>query len=179
MMIWRIAIAVAIGALAGGVLGYYGRCRTGACPLTGNPFTGAMFGGLIGAVIAMSLGGRSAAGTDMSHIPTVATVEEFDAKVLKAPTPVLVDFFATWCGPCHKLEPTIAALEAEYRGRVAFFRVDVDKARDVAKAWGIENIPTVIVFRGGKGSAAPMVGVQAEQDYRAAIDEALRNPGAK
>ena len=177
-MIWRIAIGVGIGIAAGGVAGYFGRCRAGACSLTGNPFTGAMFGGIIGAIIVMSLGGRSASGADMSHIPTVATAEEFDAKVLKAPTPVLVDFFATWCGPCRELEPTISALEAEYRGRVAFFRVDVDKSRDLAGTWGIKAMPTIIVFRGGKQAAGPLVGGRTELEYRAVIDDALRNGGA-
>jgi thioredoxin 1 len=172
-MMWRIAIGVGIGLAAGGVAGYFGRCRTGACPLTGNPFTGAMFGGLIGAVIAMSLGSRFAASADMSNVPAIATVEEFDAKVLKAPTPVFVDFFATTCPPCRELEPTIAAMEAEYRGRVAFFRVDVEKSPDLVKAWSIEGTPTVIVFRGGKEAAAPLVGLQPQQGYRQALDAAL------
>ena len=173
-MVWRIVIGVGIGVILGGVAGYFGRCRTGACPLNGNPFTGAMFGGLIGAVIAFSLANRSAAsGADMSHIPTLATTQEFEENVLKASNPVLVDFFATWCGPCHELEPTIAALEAEYRGRVAFFRVDVDKSPDLAKAWSIEAMPTIVVFRGGSPAAAPMVGVQDERDYRRALDAAL------
>jgi thioredoxin 1 len=119
-------------------------------------------------------GGRAA--STLAQIPSVTTQQQFDARVLKSPTPVLVDFFATWCEPCHELEPTIASLETAYHGRVAFVRVDVDAASDVAKAQGIEAMPTLIVFSDGRQAVPPIVGVHPEEDYRRALDKALGQP---
>lgn len=171
-------IGLAVGLAVGGVVGRLTKCRTGACGISRGPFTGALFGGLIGAMIAFAAGGGTSttSASDNLDVPSIATVEEFDAKVLKASTPVFVDFFATWCGPCHMLEPTIASLEADYHGRVAFLRVDVDAASEVAGAQGITAMPTIIVFRGGNRAAPPLLGVRPEEDYRRVLDEALAKP---
>ena len=161
-----------MGLALGAVASRMGGCRTGACPATKKPITWVLFGGLLGAMVAFGTGSAAAAGG--LDVPSLATPAEFEAKVLKSPTPVVVDFFATWCQPCHMLEPTLAAVEADYRGRVAFYRVDVDKAPELAKNWGIEAMPTVMVFDKGRPLGAPIVGLHAEGDYRAALDKALK-----
>ena len=74
----------------------------------------------------------------------------FDSEVLQSNLPVLVDFSATWCGPCKLLHPVIEELAAEYDGRVKIGELDVEQAQKVAMRYGVMGVPTVILFKGGK-----------------------------
>lgn len=74
----------------------------------------------------------------------------FDQEVLKAPGPVLVDFTATWCGPCKMLAPIVEKLADEFPGKVKVGKVDVDQAPNVAARYGIRSVPTVMVFQNGE-----------------------------
>jgi thioredoxin 1 len=76
--------------------------------------------------------------------------EEFKAKVLEATAPVVVDFWAEWCGPCRLLAPVIDQLAEEYDGRIQFVEVNVDENPDVAMTYGVEGIPTLILFHEGE-----------------------------
>jgi len=100
------------------------------------------------------------------------TDENFDAEVLNADVPVLVDFWAEWCMPCKMLAPTIDEIAEEYAGRIKVGKVDTDSARQAAGKLGISAIPTVILFKDGALSKK-FVGLQSKQDLKAAIDEAL------
>ncbi len=73
----------------------------------------------------------------------------FDSLVLKAEGPVLVDFSATWCGPCKKLEPIVHEIASEYDGRVKVVKVDVDRAQATAARYGVLSVPTLLIFRDG------------------------------
>ena len=84
---------------------------------------------------------------------------EFQSKVLDAEQPVLVDFFATWCGPCKMLAPTLDAVAAEVADRAKVYKVDVDQSPDVAAKYGVMSVPTLILFKGGQ-PARQMVGAQ-------------------
>lgn len=75
---------------------------------------------------------------------------EFEEKVLKSESPVLVDFFATWCGPCRMMAPIIDELSEEYQGKVTVYKMDVDENPQTASKYGIQSIPTLIFFRGGQ-----------------------------
>ena len=75
---------------------------------------------------------------------------EFQSKVLQATEPVLVDFFATWCGPCKMLAPTLDAVAAEVAGRAKVYKVDVDQSPDVSAQYGVMSVPTLILFKGGQ-----------------------------
>jgi thioredoxin 1 len=75
--------------------------------------------------------------------------DSFDSVVLKAPGAVLVDFSATWCGPCKKLEPIVAEIASEYDGRLKVVKVDVDRAPATAARFGVLSVPTVLLFRDG------------------------------
>ena len=74
----------------------------------------------------------------------------FEAEVLKSDKPVLVDFFATWCGPCKMTAPHVAKLAEAYAGKVKVGVLDVDEAPDVAQNFGVSSIPTILVFKGGE-----------------------------
>lgn len=176
-MIWKIVIGVLLGAGVGGLVGYWGKCRGGTCPFFCNPLGGMLMGALFGGMIATWLSSRYR-GDALAHIPTITTVQDFEAKVLKSDKPVLVDFHATWCEPCRRLEPTIADLEARYRGRVAFFRVDVDQAKELAQTYNAPPVPTVIVFRDG-AIVGGVVGRSPEQDYVTHLDKAMEKPNEK
>lgn len=79
--------------------------------------------------------------------------QNFDLEVLQTSGPVLVDFTATWCGPCKMLSPIIEKLADEFEGKLKVGKVDVDAAPGLAAKYGIRSVPTVIVFEGGKQKA--------------------------
>ena len=83
----------------------------------------------------------------MSEI--VLTAENFEEEVLKSEIPVLVDFWATWCGPCRMLAPTIAKIAEEQSGVIKVGKVDVDEQPELAVRYGIASIPTLMVFKNG------------------------------
>jgi len=85
----------------------------------------------------------------MSQIVT-ANDQNFDAEVLKAQGPVLVDFSATWCGPCKKLEPVVHEIASDFQGRVKVVKVDVDHAPSTAARFAVLSVPTLIFFRDGQ-----------------------------
>jgi thioredoxin 1 len=82
--------------------------------------------------------------------PVELTEQTFEQEVLKATTPVLVDFWAVWCGPCKMIAPIVEELAAEYDGKLKIGKVDVDNHQQIAMQYGIRSIPTLLMFKGGK-----------------------------
>ena len=99
------------------------------------------------------------------------TDANFDSDVLGASEPVLVDFWATWCGPCRQIAPMIEELAAENEGSVKVGKVDVDQNRDAAMKYGVMNIPTLILFKNGE-PVERFQGVQPKAKLQEAIDSA-------
>ena len=100
------------------------------------------------------------------------TDASFDEVVLKSDKPVLVDFWATWCGPCRMLGPVIEELATEYEGRVVVGKVDVDNNQEFAAKYGVRNIPTVLVFKDGE-VVGRQVGVAPKKTYTDALESLL------
>ena len=97
------------------------------------------------------------------------TDANFEAEVLKSTSPVLVDFGATWCGPCKQLAPIVEQLAADWSGKVKVAYVDVDKARETAMRYGIMSVPTVMIFNGGEAKDQ-VIGFQT----KAALEERIK-----
>ena len=94
---------------------------------------------------------------------------QFAAEVEGADVPVLVDFFATWCGPCKMLAPTLDQVAAEVAGRAKVVKVDIDASPDLAQRFGVMSVPTLMVFEGGQVKRTAM-GAQPKANVLALLD---------
>ncbi len=140
-----------IGGGAGALIGYFGRCSSGTCPLTASWRRGAFFGAAMGLMLYLMSGGTSSAAMNASsaNVQRISP-DQFDAQVTQSKTPVLVDFYATWCGPCRALSPVVDRLGGQFVGRVKFVKINLDEAAALARRFDIQAIPTLLLFQDGK-----------------------------
>lgn len=96
----------------------------------------------------------------------------FQAEVLNSPVPVLVDFWAPWCGPCRAVAPTIDAISSEFAGKVKVVKVNTDESADVPVQYGVRSIPTIMLFKGGK-NVDQLMGNRPKGDFVAMLNRHL------
>ncbi len=191
-MWWMLVLGLMVGGLVG--FGWYRLvgCRTGTCPITSSRTTSILFGAAMGLFVALQAQASSgncpltrALGRDdgvaSAHVKPDKTQKEkrtmaevitsdsdFESKVLSADKPVLVDFYADWCGPCKFLAPVVEEMAKELAGKAYVYKINVDEVGGVAARYGIQSIPTVILFKGGE-AVKQFVGVRGKEEYVSAL----------
>ncbi len=180
-MIIKLLAGILLGAGIGAVIGHFGKCSSGGCPLTANPFRGGIYGGVMGTLLALSSIGtptpatlpaeeQSSLGAGPLHI---ATEEDFNRHVLQTNLPCLVDFYSDHCPPCRQLAPTIEKLAEKYKGRAVICKINVDTATDLAIPYGIDAVPTVLFFTSGE-EVQRELGLQSQSTYEKNINHMLQ-----
>jgi thioredoxin 1 len=106
-----------------------------------------------------------------ANIMTVSSAS-FDKDVVASSTPVIVDFWAEWCGPCKMIAPILDELATEYTGKVQIAKVNIDEHQDLAVRFRINSIPTLLFFKNGQ-VVDQVVGMRSKKDFKTKIDQML------
>jgi thioredoxin 1 len=104
-----------------------------------------------------------------SPLIVTLTQENFAQQALQSPTPMLVDFWAEWCGPCKMIAPLLDELADEYQGKVKIGKVNIDEHQGLAAEYGVRAIPTLLLIKNGQ-VAEQMVGAKSKRDLKASLD---------
>ena len=104
--------------------------------------------------------------------PIAVTDAEFEQEVLQAETPVLVDFWADWCAPCHAIAPALDELADEYDGKVKFVKIDTEENFDTMSEYGIRGLPTLLIFNGGD-RVGQVTGAVAKPQVKETLEKVL------
>ncbi len=186
-MIVRICMGILIGAVAGALLGYFGKCSSGSCPLTANPYRGALYGAVMGALFAFTFSGvpkaqsdklarretaKAVVGSAKETLVHIDSEADFKALVLDASGICLVDLFSNSCPPCRALAPTVSSLADKYAGRVTVCKVDIEQLPALAEQYQVSAVPTLLIIRDGV-LVKRLVGLRPEAEYVAVLDGLL------
>ena len=146
-----LILCVLIGGGFGAALGSFGKYSPGIHALTTSWWRGAIYGALVGVVFYVVTGVGSPAAMNRST-PNVThiTGSEFEAAVIDSVRPVVVDFYATWCGPCKVLSPQLDKLAGSFTNEIKFVKVNVDESPAVSQRFNIQAVPTLLFFKNGK-----------------------------
>jgi len=171
----QLALGLLIGGSLGAALGYFGKCSSGTCPLTANPYRGAFLGSVMGGLLAFSGGGSRVRpeGNESGYAALeINNTADFEQQVLQAKLPVMVDFYSNSCPPCRQLAPTVEELAEEYEGRAVVCKINVEHAPDLAQRYGIQGIPAVVFFQSGQ-EVQRLVRLQPRTTYTDVLDKLI------
>jgi thioredoxin 1 len=160
-----LLVSLLIGGGLGAVLGRFGQCSSGACPLTANWKRGAIYGAVLGLIFHFASGGAGGSYEPPKNVKAIAETN-FNAEVTEAGKPVVLDFFATWCGPCKVLSPRLDKLAGEFGGQIKFVSVNIDQSPTLATRFNVEGIPTLLFFGKDGKVADTSVGLISAEDLR-------------
>jgi len=168
-----LGIKLLIGAAIGALLGYFGQCSSGSCPLTANWKRGALYGAALGLVLHLATGGAGGSYPAPKNVKPIAE-SDFEAEVLAAGKPVLVDIYASWCGPCKTLAPRLDQVAAEFGDRIKFVSLNLDEARTLAADLKVQGVPTLLFYRADGRQAGASVGLVSAEALRAQLRSLLQ-----
>ena len=168
----KAIVILLIGAGVGALMGYFGKCADGSCPLTANPYRGAAWGAFLAFIVAypMILGALRKPVPPSPNLIHIANASDFRAEIAEGVS--LIDFYADWCGPCRSLAPTINELADAYKGRVKVIKINVDDFPELARDYNASSIPNVVILKDGK-EAARIVGARGLSSYKTELDKLL------
>ncbi|MCK5528152.1 MAG: hypothetical protein KAI74_00600 [Kiritimatiellae bacterium] len=170
----KIILGLLIGGGLGALLGYYGKCTSGACPLTSTPYRGAIYGAVMGLFFTYAFcttgANRGSGNQDSKLLVHINSSYDFEQVVLKSELPVLADFFSKSCPPCRKLGPVVSVLADEYDGKAIVCKVSMDLAPDLAVPHNIKGVPAVLFFVDGK-EVERLTGLRGKTDYVTVLEK--------
>lgn len=181
----KLVAGILVGGGIGALMGYWGQCTSGTCPLTANPYRGAIYGAVLGLLFSFSFKPASEAPDSETNdtegaegkgsaLLEISSEEAFKARVLESDELVLADFSSSSCPACRKLAPVVEKLARDYKGNVVVCKVDIDKAPSLAKQYGIQGVPAVLFFR--KGIELERIGgFHTEEDYIKILNHYIEN----
>ena len=171
----NLVLSILAGAGLGAAVGYFGKCSSGACPLTANWWRGGLYGAFLGFMFQAVSPGGAAGSSGSTHNVKLIQEPQFEAEVAQASGPAVVDFFATWCGPCKSLAPMLDSLAQPLTNQVKFLKVDIDQSAKLAQRFAVEGVPTLIFFQNGQ-AVDRMVGLPTRAELRKKL-ESLASAG--
>lgn len=174
MKTWSTVTAILAGGVLGATLGYVGKCASGTCPFTANPYRGALFGALVAAAFALTACSKSPTEPETPAPENVKQLtDEKQWQTHTAEGVVLVDFYADWCGPCKQLAPELNALATQMGAGFSIVKVNVDKHRGLAEKHEVSSIPHMLLIKDG-APVDKQVGYASAGDIRKWVESKVQ-----
>ncbi len=167
-----LVASLLIGGGFGALLGRLGLGKSGAGSLSNNWKRSAVYGAALGFVIYAASGCGGGPEQPPKNMKAIAEAN-FETEVTQAKMPVVVDFYAPWCGPCKVLSPRLDALAGKYSGKIKFVQVNVDESPTLSQKFNVQAIPTVVFFGADGKPVTTTVGLVSEDTLRAKLEALL------
>ena len=167
-----LAASLLLGAVLGVVLRWFGRRRSAECLAMAKWKRRAVYGAVLGLLFHAVSGCTSSSEPPLKNMKQISEAD-FDAEVTQAKMPVVVDFYAPWCGPCRILSPRLDNLAGEYTGKIKFVQVNVDHAPTLSQKFDVQAIPKLVFFGKDGKPVNSSVGLVSVETLRAKLNELI------